>query len=197
MKKNITLSITTPEELSTFCHELSKHIKISASGLKSSLAKMHGFSHVSSFVNALATTPSFKTGMTSLEWLNDFELNSKDDSTWNSRAKSLLFFMLNCINHSRDVKHDQFTVDEIFNISTPQQIIKAACIAHQKSKNDAFKDYIEVYINALPSGNFDVILNNHLKGEQINSSPVFNDQIGYLTMQIEPYLRNKLDWKLY
>lgn len=195
----MNISISTAEELSTFCHELSKHVNLSASSIKSAIAKMRGYDHVSAYVKAL--NEQYKTDevyMSSTDWLKGFDANFSQHDTWHRRAKSLLFTMLNCI---KDTKPNSaiigFSLSDLVAISTPLTIMEAFCEVYGKSKNADLKEHIVRFVDGVPSGNFEKAFASYNEKGVVETTSTFRDQLGYLTMQIEPFLRDKQNWQMY
>lgn len=195
---NNYISIASSKELSVFCHELSKHTQLPASGIKSAIAKMKGFAHVSTYNDAL---DAGDTSMSASQWVADFSSSVNDrKDTWHIRSKSLLFFMLNCINHNKEKENETFSAIELFDLCSPKAIVSAACEVYEKSNSDDVKKYISNFIDSFPGGDCSKIFNLHKNGNDKDFRGqffVFMEQLGYLTSQVEPYLRDKIGWKLY
>jgi hypothetical protein len=229
-----SISISTADELSTFCHELSKHVKLPASSIKSAIAKMQGYNHVSAYVKALheqakagdtgmlaiakmrgyadvysyeqALREKFKTGelyMSETDWLESFQAYFSPHDIWSRRAKLLLFLMLHCIKDRKPNSVDiGISLSELLAISTPLKVTEEFFKTCAKTNNGNLYSRIVQFLITTPGGNFTVgnlnlALVSYNESGFIETTPTFIEQIGYLTMQVEPFLKEHQGYILY
>jgi hypothetical protein len=231
---SISISISTAEELSTFCHELSKQINKPASSIKSAIAKMHGYKHVSTYMKVLDEQAKINKGgmlaiakmrgyadlysyeqvlreqaknsdifMSDTEWLDGFEVFFLTHDVWSSRAKLLLFLMLHCIKDRKPNSDDiGISLSELLAISTPLKVTEELFKTCAKTNNGNLYSHIVQFLKNTPGGNFTVgnlimAFASYKVSGTFETTPAFIEQIGYLTMQVESFLKEHQGYILY
>lgn len=193
-----SITISTAEELSTFCHELSKHVNLSASSIKSAIAKMQGYDHVSAYMKALnEQTETAEIYMSATDWLNDFDASISPHDTWHRRAKPLLYTMILCIEDAKpEASVIGFSLSDLMAISTPLTLTSAFCEIYGRSNNTNLKEHIVRLVDGIPSGHFAKAFAGYRESGVAETTSTFLEQLGYMTMHIEPFLKEKQGRKL-